>query len=111
MKTYLQILQLHAKVKDISYPNNLIKKDVKLPTVLWNRSLSSSTSTDDLGFTAPPVPVKPSPPEQITTLEKGSIRITSANNTNRHRRNSIVGQGTESLPSNVASLPEKFEII
>ena len=60
MKTYLQILQLHAKVKDISYPNNLIKKDVKLPTVLWNRSLSSSTSTDDLGFTAPPVPVKPS---------------------------------------------------
>jgi hypothetical protein len=38
MKTYLQILQLHAKVRDISYPNNLIKKDVKLPTVLWNQS-------------------------------------------------------------------------
>lgn len=46
MKTYLQILQLHAKVKDISYPNNLIKKDVKLPTVLWNRT------TDDKSFSS-----------------------------------------------------------
>ena len=40
MKTYLQILQLHAKVKDISYPNNLIKKDIKSPTVLWNQNPS-----------------------------------------------------------------------
>ena len=46
MKTYIQILQLHAKVKDISYPNNLIKKDVKLPTVLWN------SSVDDRSFSA-----------------------------------------------------------
>ena len=79
-----------------------------MKTMRSMKSLLLGSSTDDLGFTAPPVPVKPSPPEQITTLEKGSIRITSANNTNRHRRNSIVGQGTESLPSNVASLPEKF---
>jgi len=40
-----------------------------------------------------------SPPEQITNLEKGSIRITSANKPNRHRRNSIVGE-TDSTNQN-----------
>lgn len=38
MKTYLHILQLHAKIKKISYPNILIKKNIELPTVLWNQS-------------------------------------------------------------------------
>ena len=33
-----------------------------------------------------------STPEQITTLEKGSIRITSANKPNRDRRKSMVGE-------------------
>ena len=45
MKTYLQILQLHAKVKNISYPNNLIKQTVELPTLLWNNSIDNSSST------------------------------------------------------------------
>lgn len=34
MKTFIQIIQLHAKMKKISYPPNLIKKEVKFPDVL-----------------------------------------------------------------------------
>lgn len=42
MKTYIQILQLHAKVKNLCYPDNLIKKEVAIPTALWNSSTDSS---------------------------------------------------------------------
>ena len=45
MKTYLQILQLHAKIKNISYPNNLIKQNVELPSLLWNNSIDNGSST------------------------------------------------------------------
>jgi len=50
MKTYLQILQLHAKVKDISYPNNLIKQDVKLPAVLWNQTIDDTAQQSTGNF-------------------------------------------------------------
>lgn len=44
MKTYINILQLHANVKNISYPNNLISKNVELPTILWNNSIDNTTT-------------------------------------------------------------------
>ena len=47
MKTFIQILQLHAKKKKISYPPNLIKKDVKLPDVL----AGSPTNTTEIFWT------------------------------------------------------------
>jgi hypothetical protein len=43
MKTYLKILQIHSKIKNISYPDNIIKKDIELPKPLWG------TSTDKTG--------------------------------------------------------------
>ena len=44
MKTYVQLLQIHSKIKNISYPNNLIRKDIELPTVLWNRSIDECST-------------------------------------------------------------------
>ena len=48
MKTYLQILQLHAKIKNISYPNNLIKQNVALPSLLWNNSIDNGSTMGNL---------------------------------------------------------------
>jgi hypothetical protein len=44
MKTFIQILQLHAKIKNISYPDNLIKKDLLLPSVLCDSSSNFSNN-------------------------------------------------------------------
>lgn len=61
MKTYINILQLHAKTKHISYPDNLtavklcntssevgsfLKHDVPLPSVVWNRTVDESSNTN-----------------------------------------------------------------
>ena len=38
MKTYLHILQLHSNIKNISYPNILVNKSVRIPIGLWDQS-------------------------------------------------------------------------